>query len=71
MPGDRIRSPLYADKGGRGGGRRLQSAGLERIGGLGDWHSTIMGVLEREREDEDRQAGEGWRGRGGGGGVGE
>ena len=32
---------------GVGGG--LQSVGPERIGGLGDWHSTIMGVLEMSR----------------------
>lgn len=50
---------MYADKGGRGGGRRLQSAGLERIGGLGDWHSTIMGVLERERTRTGRQGRDG------------
>ena len=40
----------------------LQSAGPERIGGLGDWHSTIRGVLERRRTDR-----EGWRVRVGGG----
>lgn len=36
-----------------------QSAGPERIGGLGYWHSTIMGVLERRRIGR-----EGWRGEG-------
>lgn len=38
MPGDRILSPLCCDKGG------LQSAGLGRIWGPGDLHSTFRGV---------------------------
>lgn len=56
MPGDRIRSPLYADKGGGEVGG-LQSAGLWRAGGLWDWRFTITGVLEteagRDREGDE------------------
>lgn len=34
----------------------LQSAGLERIGGLGDRHFSIVGVLERRGQaDRDRE----------------